>query len=432
MHTFIVLWLGQMVSSIGSSMTYFALTLWVWQRTESVTAIALITFFFQLPQIGMALFSGILVDRLPRKLLLVVSDTVAAGCTLSVGILAATQQLQLWNLYGIAAIYGCFGHIQTLTYSTTVPLIVPEQHYTRANGLGSLVVYSAAIVAPALAGTIYPAMGLLGITLIDLVTFAIALSTLISVPIPRTHRDTTETAEPKNRGIWQEVTFGFRYIGSSPGLLAMMIALSAFAFMNQLADVLYEPLILARTNSNAQILGMVVAASGIGGVTGSLILSIWGGFRRQVQGMLLGFVGTGLSGIVFGMGSLPVVWSVAQFGSSFHSPLVFSSYMAVWYAKVAPPLQGRVFAADHLVGLVIGAIASLVAGPLVDLGFEPLMHGKLGATLFNAIAETERGSGIALLYVTISISMVLLGLGSFASSSLRHAEKRMPDGEEHS
>lgn len=401
-------------------MTYFALTLWVWQLTASVTAIALISFFFQLPQIGMALFSGILVDRVSRQKLLVISDGVAAGCTLSVGLLAATQHLQLWNLYWIAALYGCFGHIQALTYATTVPLIVPQQHYTRANSMGSLVAYSAAIVSPALAGILYPVVGLLGITLIDLATFAIAIFTLLIVRIPHSSHQ-LETDDSKPEGIWREITFGFRYIGSNRSLLAMVIALSAFVLMQQIADVLYEPLILARTNSNAQILGVVVAASGIGGVIGSLILSIWGGFRHQIRGMLFGFIGTGISGIVLGIGQLPTIWIASQFCSSFHSPLVFSSYMAIWYAKVAPELQGRVFAADHLVGLVIGAIGSLVAGPMADRVFEPLIQSGLGADLLNPIVGTELGSGIALLYVLVSTIMLLIGASGFAVRALWNA-----------
>lgn len=428
-----------MVSSIGSGMTYFALTLWVWHLTQSVTAIALIAFFFQLPQIGIALFSGILVDRVPRKLLLVLSDAVTASCTLSVGFLAAAQQLHLWNLYGIAAIYGCFGHIQTLTYATTVPLIVPKQHYLRANSMGSLVGSSAAIVAPALAGILYPTLGLTGITLIDLTTFAIAISTLLMIRIPHTHPGNNpgnssgndsgmREEEPGIQGIWREITFGFRYIGARHGLVAMVIALSAFVFMSQLGEALYEPMILARTNGNAQVLGAAVAASGVGGVIGGLILSIWGGFQHQIRGILIGFIGTGLCNMVFGVSQQSLIWVVAQFCASLHSPLVFSSYMAVWYAKVTPELQGRVFAADHLVGLVIGAIASLLAGPLADRIFEPsLQAGGLLTSLVSPILGTGPGSGIALLYVLLSINIVGLGVIGFTSRHLWNVEKNLPD-----
>lgn len=141
-------------------MTYFSLTLWVWQKAESATAIALILFFYQLPQIAIALFSGILVDRVSRKRLLVLSDTASACCTLSVGLLAITQALQIWHLYLIATILGCFGHLQTLTYTTTVPILVPPQHHVRATSMGAIAGYGTVIVAPAIAGVLYPQIGL--------------------------------------------------------------------------------------------------------------------------------------------------------------------------------------------------------------------------------------------------------------------------------
>ncbi|NET10235.1 MAG: MFS transporter, partial [Symploca sp. SIO2B6] len=139
MRTFFILWLGQLVSSIGSSMTYFALTLWVWQQIQSATAIALILVFYQLPQVAISPFSGILADRVPRKPLLILSDSGAACCTISVGVLAAFNVLQLWHIYLIAAIIGCFGNIQSLTYSTLVPMLVPQQQHTRANSMGTMV-----------------------------------------------------------------------------------------------------------------------------------------------------------------------------------------------------------------------------------------------------------------------------------------------------
>lgn len=408
-------------------MTYFALTLWVWQQTQSATAIALILVFYQLPQIAIALFSGILVDRVPRKHLLIFSDTGAACCTISVGILSATQTLQLWHLYLIAAIIGCFGNIQSLTYSTTVPLIVPEQNHTRAVSMGAIVNYGAGILAPALAGTLYPQIGLLGITLIDLGTFAIAILTLLIVPIPQTVREAKNEngeLEPKEtakgKKLWQEATFGFRYIASQPSLLAMVVALSAFAFLNQMSETLYQPLILARTGGNTQVLGTVVAAGGVGGVIGAIGLSLWSGFRHHIFGILYGFIGTGLSKFLLGISQLPVVWALAQFGSSLHNPLIFSSYMAVWYAKVAPDIQGRVFATDYLIGLAIEVSASLAAGFLADRIFEPLMQsGTWISSLLQPIVGTGDGSGIAVLYTITSVCMVLLGVVSFTIRPLR-------------
>ena len=433
MRTFIILWAGQLASSIGSSMTYFALTLWVWQQTESATAIALILVFYQLSQTAISPISGILVDRVSRKHLLIMSDTGAACCTISVGILAGFQLLQLWHIYLIAAIIGCFGNIQVLTYSTLVPLIVPKQHHTRANSMGAMVGYGAGILSPAFAGMLYPSIGLLGITGIDMGTFAIAILTLFLIKIPPIKKKSTDTLQKSGskktkQKIWHEVTFGFRYIASQSSLLAMVIALSAFMFLDQISDTLYQPMILAQTGGDTQILGLIVAASGIGGVVGAIALSIWGGFRRRVFSMLAGFIGTGLSKCLFGLGSTSGVWISTQFGASLHSPLIMSSYMAVWYAKVSPELQGRVFASDYLVGTVIGTSASLSAGLLADHIFEPAMQSHHWFTSYlGALVGTEPGNGTALLIVISSIGMVCIGIGGFVVPKLRDAEILMAD-----
>lgn len=411
-------------------MTYFALTLWVWQKTQSATAIALILFFYQLPQIATSLFSGILVDRVSRKHLLLLSDTASACCTASVGVLAAFQMLQLWHLYLIAAILGIFSNIQSLTYTTIVPLIVPKPHHTRALSMGAIVRNGADILAPAFAGTLYASIGLLGITLIDLATFAIAILTLFIVPIPSARENPEPKAiEPDSpTQIWQEATFGFRYITSQPSLLAMVIALSAFAFLNQMGETLYQPIILARTGGNAQVLGTVVAAAGIGGVIGATILSVWSGFRRRVFGMLSGFIGTGLSKLMMGLGQVPIVWALTQLGVSLSSPLIFSSYTAVWYANVAPALQGRVFAADYLIGFTIETAASLSAGLLADQIFEPAMQsGQRLSSIVSPIVGTGSGSGMALLYLLSAIGILLIGIGGFAVRQLRHAETSISD-----
>jgi MFS transporter, DHA3 family, macrolide efflux protein len=415
-NTFIILWLGQLASAIGSSMTYFSLTLWVWQQSESVTAIALISFFFQLPQIGLAIFSGLIVDSFSRKQLLILSDVMMAGCSLAVGILFALHQLQLWHLYTIAAIYGCFNHLQILTHTTLIPLLVPPQHHARASSMGSVIEYSTIIFAPAIAGLLYPKIGLFNITLIDLVTFLIAISSLAFIPIASSVERSSPTLSVRT------LLFGFRYIAANADLYRIIILFSCFAFADQLGETLYEPMILARTHGNAQLLGIVSAASGLGGVVGGVVFSLWGGFQHRVQGILLGFIGTGLSKLLLSLTTLPLLWMGGQFLASFHTPLIFSSYMTLWYNKVAPELQGRVFAADHLIGLVIGAIASLVAGPLADGIFEPLMQSD--NAWFSRVTGKTPGSGMALLYSLTALCILLISIVGLTSRKFQRLDKK--------
>lgn len=412
MRTFILLWLGQFASSIGSGMTYFALTLWVWSQAQSATAIALILFFYQLPQIAIALFSGVLIDRVSRKRLLIVSDTASACCTLSVGVLAITQALQIWHLYLIAAILGCFSHIQTLTYTTIVPLLVPSQHHVRATSMGAIAGYSTGIFSPALAGVLYAWIGLFGITVIDMITFAVAIVILLFVSIPSARRLSSSDEQKLTANLWQAVTFGFRYIGNHPTLRTMMVMLSMFAFLNQMSEALAQPMVLAFTGGNAQILGTVAAASGMGGIIGGAILTLSGGFRDRILGMFVGMLGVGGCKLVFGLGQNPIPWIGARLGASISEPMIFSAYTAVWYDQVPVTLQGRVFAADHLIGLVVGAAASLIAGPLADRVFAPMMLTEHPlANLLEGVVGAGAGGGMAMLHTLCAIAMLCISLG---------------------
>lgn len=425
MRAFFRIWIGQFVSTIGSYMTVFALMIWVWDITGMATSLALVAFFSQLPRIAVTPLAGIIVDRFPRKYLMILGDVVAMLCTVAIGLLHWGDSLQVWHLYSAVALYGCFGQVQTLAYSTSIALLVPQKDYTRAESMVAAVNYSGAIFSPILAGSLYPLIGLRGIILVDLTTFLIAFSTLLTASIPQP-KDTDAAADSNMS--WANLTFGFRYIFERPGFIALVLAFSLFAIPSDIGKALYSPMILARSGGDAQILGIVTTAAGVGGVLGALLVGWKGGFKRRIHGMLLGFAGTGFCKIVLGWGQIPLIWIMAHFVATLLIPLYYSSSNAIWYAKVPPALQGRVLAADQLIGLVIGAIAPLLAGPLADHVFEPAMQADGWLTpFFGPLLGTGPGAGMALLYTLTALLMLLVGVGGYGFRALRSVETTLPD-----
>jgi MFS family permease len=407
-------------------MTSFAIKIWAWELTGQATALALVGFFTFLPSILITLFAGIIVDRCNRKLLMVMGDTVGALSTLAILWLYLTNHLQVWHLYVVGAIDGAFIEIQDLAYTASISLMVPKQQYTRASSMNSTIQYGSKIIAPALAGALYYVIGIAGISLIDLVTFVIAISTVLMVHIPQPRVGEMEYQSQAN--IWKEVTFGFHYIMVRRSLLAIIVFASLFWFAHDLGATLFSPMILARTGNDTRVLGSISSAAGIGGVTGALLLNTFGGPKRRIHGFLLGMVGAGLSKTIFGLGQMLLIWLPAQFCSSLNFPLLESSNIAILLAKVKPDVQGRVFAAQSLILQVLAAIASLLAGPLADAVFEPAMRpgGNL-ARFFGSIFGTGPGAGMALLYVITSICMILIGIGGYTYRPLRDVEPLLPD-----
>ena len=405
MRIFTIIWLGQLVSTIGNHMTSFALVLWVWQLTGSATALALVGFLYELPQIPIALFAGLLVDRFNRKHLMMLSDIIAAFCTLAIGALYLTNSLLIWHIYLAAAINGSFGQIQRLAYQTSVSLIVSPTQYTRANSMNSAVHYGSSIVAPAFAGFLYPLIQLPGILLIDLATFGIAIATLLWVHIPQ------PPPTKRTGSIIRQLIFGLRHVWTRSDLRTLIVVTALFWFFHDLGDAIYDPMILAQTNGDARVLASTATAAGIGGVTGAIILSIWGGPKQRIKGMLLGFIGAGISKTVFGLGRSPLIWLPAQFCSSFNFPLLGSSETALWMESTQPEIQGRVFAANDLVIQLVSASAALLAGPLADRVLEPMMTSPAMQThLLGYIFGTGAGAGSSVLYVSCAIAMLSIGI----------------------
>lgn len=425
---FLTVWSGQTVSLLGSRMTSFATLLWAWQITEQATALSFLWFFIQVPQVLISPFAGAIVDRWNRKTLMMVGDAIAALSTVVLLALHLTGQLQIWHFYLTGAVNAAFAQIQELAYSASVALMVPKAQYSRASSLEFLASYGSRILAPAAAGVLYPLVGLTGIFLVDLTTFAIAVSTILFSSIPQPVNSEADVHTDAALGIWHNMQFGFRYIFATPGLWGFLLLAMLFQFIHDLGDAVYAPMILARSGNNAAVFGAVGAAAGLGGVTGAVMMTAWGGFKTRIHGVLLGMIGAGLSKTLLALGQSPLVWFPTQFCSSFHFPILGSSEQAIWLSKVQPNIQGRVFAARWMLVQLASPFSFLIGGPLADWVLEPAMQpgGTLTPYLGN-IFGTGTGAGMAVLYALTSIALIGLGLIGYAMSNLRHIEQIVPD-----
>lgn len=397
-------------------MTEFALILWAWQVTGSATALALVAFFSRSLRIPMTLIAGLIVDRYNRKRLMLLADTISVLCTVAIVLLYLTHQLQIWHLYLTAAITGGAGQIQSLAYQTSLTLIVPKQQYVRANSMNSTVHYGSTILSPALATILFAWIGLSGILLVDVMTFGVAIATLLYVDIPQSQPHTDAVFKAPLRTLY----CSFRQVWRQPGLRLLLVMTTLFWFAHDLGEAIYDPMILARTNGSAQMLASTASAAGIGGVTGAILLTLWGGSQQRSRTLFGAFIGAGFSKMVFGLGRSSAVWLPAQFCSSLHFPLLGSSETAIWMEKVAPEMQGRIFATNEIVLQLASAIAALMAGPLVDRVFEPALRadGSL-AGIAALIVGAGAGAGTSLLYVLCALGMISVGIVGFCIPQIR-------------
>jgi len=427
MFSFSIVWIGQAVSLLGTSMSAFALTIWAYQMTGKATSLALVGFFHMTPLLIFSPIAGVIVDRSNRKLMMMLSDLASGLASIGILVLYLTGGLQIWHLYIASAITGTFQTFQWPAYSAAITMIVPKQHYARAHALNELAGNSSGIFAPLLAGALLPLIGLGGILSIDIVTFVVAVGTLLFVHIPQP--EATAEGQASRGSILKEAAYGFRYIFQRASLLGLQLVFMVGNFFATLAFTLLAPMILARTGNNALIFASVETAGAIGGVIGGLAMSAWGGPKRRVDGVLSGWTLSGLFGVtLIGLGRALPLWAAGNFISAFLIPLINSSNQAIWQAKVVPDLQGRVFATRRLIAWFVTPIATLLAGPLADNVFGPAMNADTPmSAAFGWLVGTGPGAGMSLIIVFCGLAMSLVGLGGYGVRVVRQAETLLPD-----
>jgi MFS transporter, DHA3 family, macrolide efflux protein len=427
MRTFMIVWLGQVISILGSGLTSFALGVWLYDQTGRATPFALTVLFASLPRILLAPLAGSLADRWNRRLLMILSDTGAAVVTLGAVVLLGTGQLQIWHVYMIAVGSAIFGSFQEPAYAASITMLVPKKDLARANGLVQMAQAGEMLVAPLLAGALFTVIGIRGIILIDFVTYFFAVGALLVVTIPQP-RLAEEPASQKRGVVWRDVTFGWRYLAARPGLLGLLLYFALVNFFMNLSMVLSGPLVLAF--GSAVTLGAVQMASGVGMLVGSLVISAWGGPQRRVGG-LLGFIaGAGASIVLIGLRPSGVLIGTGLFLFLFCIPMASGLSQAIFQSKVAPEVQGRVFATRGMISRSITPVAYLLAGPLADFVFEPLMRadgGLLARTWAGSLLGTGPGRGIGLMFVTSGLLLLGATAVAWTHPRIRNVEAELPD-----
>jgi len=427
MRRFTIVWSGQVASLLGTAISNFALTLWAYEVTGKATPLALVGFFFTTPLIILSPVVGVMVDRGNRKLMMMLSDLAAALTTGIVLVLHLSGALQIWHLYVTATISGVFQGFQWPAYSAAITMMVPKEQYGRANGMLQLAGSGSRVFAPVVAGALLGPIGLVGLLIIDLVSAAFAIGALFAVHIPQPGR--TEVGSQSGAGFFQEALYGFRYILERPSLLGLQTVFLVGNIFAGLAFAVVAPLILGRTGNDELVFGSVQSMGAIGGVVGGLVMSTWGGFKRRVHGVFLGWFFTCVFGqVLLGMGRGAVAWSVGMFLFSFFAPILNGSNQAIWQAKVPPDVQGRVFTTRRLIAWLVTPLSRLLAGPLVDQVLEPAMtEGGSLTTAFGWLVGEGAGAGIGLLFVVTGLLGALTGLSGYLFPAVRDVEAILPD-----
>ncbi len=424
MRTFLIIWLGELISIVGSGMTGFALGVWIFQRTGEATPFALTVLFANLPRVLLLPAAGTLADRWNRRWLMILSDLGAALTTLAVVILLSLGSLEIWHIYIIVSLGSVFGAFQEPAYRSSITMLVPKEHLGRASGMMSAGDAISMLIAPLLGGMLFGIIGMRGIVIIDFVTCFFAVGALLLVRIPQPATSAEEKGKP--RSMRSDMAFAWGYLVQRPGLFWMVWYFALVNFLFNLVMVLNGPLVLSF--ADAQTYGLIQVVSGVGMLAGSILMGAWGGPKRRVVG-IFAFIALSAVGLVV-MGIQPSPWLIGAglFLMLFGVPIGSGCSAAISQTKIEPSVQGRVFAMRGMISQSMMPVAFLIAGPLADKVFGPLMmeSGALAPTL-GPILGVGTGRGIGLMFVAAGLILLAVTALAWGNHHIRNVETELPD-----
>lgn len=407
--TFFIVAFGQLISMIGSGLTNFALGIWVFQQTGAVTDLGITSLLTLAPGILALPIAGTLVDRFDRRKMMLAADVVAALRTLVVALLFATNSLELWHIYIAITVGSLVGAFQRPAYVAGMAQLVPKKYLGHANGIVQFATAAGQSIAPLLAAGAMAWVQLSGVLLLDVLSYVVAISTLLFIRFPDTLWRKRE--EP----FMQEIYNGWHYILTRRPLMAMVVFFSLSNLFVAGLTVLITPYGIALGDTTT--LGTIVSFGGIGLMVGGIAMSVWGGTYRRAEGMVAFAALEGLCMVLMGAIAHPIFAAIGLFLFQVCVALSNGHWQALIQTKVPFNLHGRVFAINQMLAWSTMPVGFLLAGWLADHLFATTVAPQVGGT----------APALGLLIALIGVGVAVIGVIGFLYRPLRFMEEALPD-----
>ena len=424
LRTFYVMTFTQVLSIIGSSMTSFAIAIWIFTETGDTTPLLLVSFFTWIPRMLFASFAGALADRLSRKKLIIWGDAAQAIPTLLVMLSFTTNNFEIWHVYAMALVQSVFAMMQGPAFQASVTMLVPDEQRDRANAVMVVMGPMAGLIAPMVAGFLYAFVAVEGVMLIDLLTFLIAVAVISRVMIPQPTQ--SEESKSSKGSFWSEIKGGFQFLVSRRGLLYLSFYFTFVNFITAGIWRLMAPYILVLTDNNERILGVLMTVSSLGLVSGGLITIIWQGTRPRIHTILPSMAMAGLGLMVFAVVRSPIALGIVIFIMMLPYKMNNALLSSIQQAKIPPDMQGRVFGLLGQISIFAQPIMLLATGPIIDQVLEPAVGGS-NWDIVAPILGSEAGAGIGLYILICGVLLSAASLIVYAMPTVRHLERDLPN-----
>lgn len=405
LRAFYILWSTQSLSQLGSAITSFALTLWLYEKTGSALSTAGLTICTYAPYVVMSIFAGALSDKFDKKKTMLVCDTLAALSTVVVFALYKTDTLAVWHLYLINVISGLMNTVQQPASEVAYTMVIPKEYYQKTGGLQSLSRSLVSIGNPIIAAALYGIAGLDAAIMVDLISFVIAFVALAGfIRIPKVEKDAEEEA-----GVFQLAKEGLAYLKQNPLIFYVMLFMSGVNFVASAFDAVLPALIIPSPKGGNSVLGLVSSCSGVAMVIGSVIATVMPKPKDRVRVIYLTmFFSLGSENFLLAFSRSPILWCLGQIIGWMLVPVMSTNQNVIMRNTIPAKLQGRVYACRNTFQFFTIPLGLLFGGFMVDNVCEPFMKNRSG--VWTTLFGSGKGSGAALMMFILGAAGVIMCL----------------------
>lgn len=409
LKTFLVLWSTQSLSQLGSAMTGFALTLWLYEKTGSALQTALLAVCSYAPYVVMSIFAGALSDRWDKKKVMLVCDTLAACCSVTVLILLKADLLRPVHMYILNALTGLMNTVQQPASDVAMTVITPKEHYQKTSGLRSFSSSLVTILNPVFATALYAFAGMDLVIYVDLATFTIAFLALlfgVKLSMPEKNEETGQES------FLETVKAGLVCLKENELVLVLILFLAGVNFVASAFDAVLPALILPRKNGGETVLGIVTSCAGIAMLFGSLIVTALPAPKNRIRVIYLTMLfSLGTENFLLAFTEVPVLWCAGQIIGWFLVPVMSANLDVIVRTTIPVDMQGRVYSCRNTLQFFTIPIGLFLGGFMVDHFCEPVMAASSAQGMLVKLFGTGKGSGAAMMMFILGVLGVVICLG---------------------
>ena len=409
MRGYLLLWFTQMISSLGSAMTAYALVIWSYTQAGSALRTALLMVCSYAPYVICSIFAGALSDRWDKKKTMLVCDALAALSTLIVLLLLQADALRIWHLYIVNAVSGLMNTFQQPASEVATSALLKREYYQKVGGLRYLSSSINSILTPIITTAIMGFGGISAVIAIDLGSFVIAFFALLFfIPIPKT--ESQKQQEP----VLQSAVEGLRWLKHNPGILHLMLFLATINLVASMYNAAFPALMLSKASE--RVMATVNSVIGITMLVGSILASFMKTPKSRVKAIWCCLMLSMCTENFFlAFGNNIRIWCFGAALGWISIPWMNANLDAINRLNIPVEIQGRVFAARNSFQFFTIPLGYFLGGLLVDQVFEPIMAMQATDGLLVKLFGSGKGSGVALLFAVLwlmGIAVCLLFRGN--------------------